>query len=231
LPTDWQNDLDEFYSLLRELAKRVHGWRPLGRCSGRMVWPKLGVYFLTEPGELRTIVPGEQRVVRVGTHALKSGAGSTLWGRLRQHRGTANGGNHRGSVFRLHVGVALLEKLDARIDYRNWGVGSNATRQVRQGERKWEELVSGHLAQMGVLCLPVEDEPGPGSDRGILERNSIALLSHFQQPFDAPSPYWLGHQSPTACIRESGLWNVKHTLERYDPAFLELLQHYVLAAG
>ena len=29
------------------------------------------------------------RIVRVGTHGLKTGSRSTLWGRLSQHRGTS----------------------------------------------------------------------------------------------------------------------------------------------
>jgi len=53
------------------------------------------------------------RVVRVGTHGLKTGSTSTLWGRVHQHRDTREGGgNHRGSVFRLHVGQALAAHLD-----------------------------------------------------------------------------------------------------------------------
>jgi hypothetical protein len=52
-------------------------------------------------------------VVRVGTHALTAASSATLWDRLRQHRGHLGGrdpgsGNHRASVFRRHVGAALI---------------------------------------------------------------------------------------------------------------------------
>ncbi len=77
-----------------------------------MDWPQRGVYFFRETGETRTDTGEGQRIVRVGTHALKSGARSTLWGRLSQHRGNASGGggNHRGSIFRKIVGAATVEK-------------------------------------------------------------------------------------------------------------------------
>ena len=71
-----------------------------------MDWPKRGVYFFFKPGETRR--DGTPRVVRVGTHALKTGSGTSLWDRLSKHRGNLAGrspgaGNHRGSIFRLHV--------------------------------------------------------------------------------------------------------------------------------
>ncbi|MEX2551954.1 MAG: hypothetical protein WD627_03005, partial [Actinomycetota bacterium] len=100
-------DLERFYHLLFELERRVGGKRTLGECHGRMRWPARGVYFFFEPEERRSSY-GTMRVVRVGTHALTPGSSSTLWGRLRQHRGRGSGsGNHRGSIFRLHLGAAL----------------------------------------------------------------------------------------------------------------------------
>lgn len=107
-------DVNRFYELMAELEDRLGGARRLGECRGGMGWPRRGVYFFFEPGELRE--DGKTpRVVRVGTHALKRGARSTLWGRLRQHRGTMRGkmpggGHHRGSIFRLHVGSAILRR-------------------------------------------------------------------------------------------------------------------------
>jgi len=127
------------------------------------------------------------------------------------------------------VGKALLEKRDAHAQYPDWGQGSNAAPEVRDHERAWEALVSEYLGQMEVLWLAVEDEPCPESDRGTLERNAIGLLSHLQEPLDLPSPEWLGHHSPNANIRRSGLWNVNHTLEPHDPGFLDLMERYVVA--
>ena len=103
-----------FYELLSSLAAGLGGWRRLAECSGRMNWPQRGVYFFFEPGESRSRSGTGNRVVRVGTHALKDGSRSTLWQRLSQHRGNArgDGGNHRGSIFRLLVGAALARRGD-----------------------------------------------------------------------------------------------------------------------
>jgi hypothetical protein len=99
-----------FYSLLDELGNKVGGARTLASCRGRMQWPARGVYFFHETGENRADTGEGSRVVRVGTHALKEGRSTTLWDRLSAHRGKlrSGGGNHRGSIFRLIVGTALI---------------------------------------------------------------------------------------------------------------------------
>jgi hypothetical protein len=84
---------------------------------------------------------------------------------------------------------------------------------------------------MSVLWVEVPDEPGPGSDRAYIERNSIALLSNHCRPPDAPSDAWLGRHSPRAEIRGSGLWNLNHTGESYQPAFLEKFAALVARVG
>lgn len=97
--------IQRFYEILEALEASVGGKRTLETANGRMDWPKRGVYFFFEPGEERTTSGTGLRVVRVGTHALKAGSKSTLWGRLRTHRGriggsNPGGGNHRGGVRR-----------------------------------------------------------------------------------------------------------------------------------
>ena len=72
--------------------------------------------------------------------------------------------------------------------------------------------------------MDVDDEPGPGSDRAYIERNAIALASNYgSEPIDPRVDGWLGHESPSEKIRGSGLWNVDHVDESYDPAFLDRL--------
>ena len=83
-------DTVRFYELLDRLTKRIHGPRLLQDCHGRMSWPQRGVYFFHETGENRTWSGSGARVVRIGTHALNDGSTSTLWGRLRGHRGRVN---------------------------------------------------------------------------------------------------------------------------------------------
>ena len=100
--SDRLGDTDRFYGLLDRLADRVGGPRHLQNCRAGMCWPLRGVYFFFENGETRLGTGAGLRVVRIGTHGLKNGAQSTLWGRLRQHRGSPRSGlgNHRGSIFR-----------------------------------------------------------------------------------------------------------------------------------
>jgi len=171
-----------FYSILDELDRAIGGERALAGCSGRMNWPKRGVYFFREPGENRTDTGNGPRIVRVGTHALKAGSGTTLWTRLSQHKGppSTGAGNHRGSIFRLIVGTALIARHG--YDYPTWGRGNTAKGDVRTGERALECEVSQIIGKMPFLWLAVEDDAGPQSLRGYLERNSIALLSNYNKP-------------------------------------------------
>ena len=120
------DDLVLFYALLDRLERKLGGIRQLAGCTGRMGWPKRGVYFFFEDGERRHESGQGPRIVRVGTHALKAGSKSTLWGRLSQHRGHAASGqgNHRGSIFRLLVGASLKACHGTDVP-RSWGIGAD----------------------------------------------------------------------------------------------------------
>ena len=215
--------LMDFYSLLDALEKRLAGMRRMSDCSGRIPWPKRGVYFFFEPGEVRTGSGTGPRVVRIGTHALKDGSSTTLWRRLSQHRGQvrSGGGNHRGSIFRLVVGTALMER--DGFDCPTWDNRRNsASNDVRESEKTLEKAVSKVIGDMSLLWIAVEDEPGPDSLRGYVERNAIALLSNYGgQAVDPPSRSWLGHHCNREKVRASGLWNSNHVEEPYDPAVLD----------
>ena len=225
-------DLTQFYELLAQLERKVGGARRLSECSGKMGWPQRGVYFFRETGEIRNELGDAPRVVRVGTHALKAGAGAKLWNRLSQHRGNANGdgGNHRGSIFRLITGAALMER--DGLACSSWGNGNNAPKEVKLGEGPLERKVSEVIGAMPFLWLAVDDEPGPNSLRGYIERNAIALLSNYGcQPIDPPSTEWLGCYSDRERVRQSGLWNSNHVDDDYDPAFLCALQQQIDKMG
>jgi hypothetical protein len=221
-------DLDRLYELLAGLQQRLGGRPRLADCHGRMKWPKRGVYFFFEPGELRAdgVTP---RVVRVGTHALRPSK-NTLWGRLSQHRGhwstgVPGGGNHRGSIFRRHVGAALLAQGAGGDAGQTWSLPSPVTAAMRATERELEIAVTRRIGAMSVLWVPIDDEAGPNSARGVIEAGAIALLTNRNRsPFDAASPTWLGRHADRADIRDSGLWNVDHvSASSYDPVFLDLL--------
>lgn len=103
---------------------------------------------------------------------------------------------------------------------------------VRAGERDLEGSVSHYIGDLPVLFVAAEDEAGPSSIRGIIERNSIALLSNYhREVIDAASPAWLGRYSGRERVRESGLWNNNHVDKAYDPRYLEILERAVSATG
>ena len=224
------NDLNIFYSYLADLEERIGGKKELSECHGKLNWPNRGVYFFFEKGETRE--NGDMRVVRVGTHALKKGSKTTLWNRLRQHRGNLNGnhpggGNHRGSIFRLHVGTAIISK--ENIDIPTWSKGSTANSEIRSKEYELEYKVSNHICSMPFIWLKIDDDSGPESDRGFIERNSISLLSNYRKDnkIDIANPNWLGRSAWNEKVKLSGLWNVKHVDENYNPKFLDLFKRYI----
>ena len=63
-------DTRRFYELLGRLQNRVGGPRRLVDCTGRMDWPRRGLYFFCEAGEERSGSGVGLRVVRIGTHGL-----------------------------------------------------------------------------------------------------------------------------------------------------------------
>ena len=228
-------DTVRFYDLLGQLEDALGGARTLAACDGRLGWPQRGVYFFFEPGEVRSLSGSGRRVVRVGTHALKARSRATLWNRLSQHRGTADGsgGNHRGSIFRLLIGSALTQRGDCKRP-RSWGVAADTRtaahclgthpEAIKESEAGLERRVSAYVGQMPFLWLEIPDAAGPGSERGRIERNAIALLSHARSgAADATSAQWLGRYSDRPLVRASGLWNSNHVEEDYDAAFLDAL--------
>jgi hypothetical protein len=224
-------DLEEFYEILARLASDTGGLQLLAEADRRR-WPERGVYFFFESGENR-LCSNKPRIVRVGTHAVSANSKATLWNRLRTHRGvTEGGGNHRSSIFRSHVGAAIIKR-DSRIGkYPDWGDQSAGTIDNKSLESELEKLVSATISRMRILCLEIRDSPGPRSDRAYIERNAIALLSKVGSRIDAPSDTWLGRSSTHPSIRKSGLWNVNYVDEpSWDPAFLEVFDYYARATA
>ncbi len=223
---------EEFYQLLDRLEASLGGMRTLATAAGRLTWPTWGVYFFFEPGERRTSSGNGLRVVRIGSHALNPGESTTLWGRLRAHRGTLSGaspggGNHRGSVFRRHVGMALMRRDQwAPAIGGRWGRGNSATKDIRDREIPLERAVSDYIGSMPFLWVGVPDRV----HRGNIEGNAVALLSNSlcqSNPIDPPSNEWLGHFAANTGVQLSGLWNDQHTAELYAAEFLSTLEMYI----
>src|SRR5262249_17093801 len=153
---------ERLYELFADLAKRS-GLHPLRDILAQEI-PKQGVYFFfddAEPTKFSTAIP---RLVRVGTHGVSAGSVATLRNRLRTHLGTRSGaGNHGASVFRLHVGRAIIERDGLQQRYPNWGKGQSASRDITEVEAPLEFKVSEYIANLRVLFIPILDNAGTGS--------------------------------------------------------------------
>jgi len=187
-----------------------------------------GVYLFLDPAERRLTNPSALRIVRVGTHGVAAGSKATLRDRLRTHLGSSNGGgNHRSSVFRLHVGRALLKQKGANA-IPTWGSPAFPTTKRQQRiEALHEKTVSNYIGNLLVTVIDVPGDSSKSNDRAYLEQNIIAILSNAYRPLDPPSFAWLGSSSDKADIRKSGLWNVNHTAQGYQANYLSVLRYYV----
>jgi len=235
-------DVVRFYALLDQLERRLGGTRTLATFDSHRDWPQRGLYLFFEPSEMRLESGHGPRIVRVGTHALSAGSRSTLRQRLGQHRGLASGGgNHRGSIFRLLIGQALLARGDVA-PCASWGVKSDASKAalalnisrdtIAAAEGPVELAVTKFISAMPLLWLNINDQARPESLGAIIERNAIALLSNYKRSaVDSPSPSWLGHYSDRPLVRESGLWNQRHVEETYDPTFFKVFEEMIERTG
>ena len=135
-------------------------------CFSQRKTMALNSMFVSVTPNMKLVDHAGFRVVRVGTHALKAGSKSTLWGRLSQHRGTARagGGNHRGSIFRLLVGIALARRSGIPLP-PSWGLGGDpgtAARwlgmeraEVRRSEAELEASVNSPQCPLSALISMV----------------------------------------------------------------------------
>lgn len=190
-------------------CERLHelAWKAR-RCRYEPSWDRAmpahcvsGLYLLFEDGES---FHGGDRIVRVGTH---TGSGN-LMQRLREHYITEN---HHRSIFRKHIGRAILNKrsdpyLEAwntdfttRENKKRYGAMRDMAR-----EAEIEGEVSAYLRRHTSFCL-ISEPDAPA--RKALEEGLIALLA--QEPSCAPSARWLGLWATDLRIAESGLWNIQ----------------------
>ncbi|WP_291811506.1 DUF6884 domain-containing protein [Limnobacter sp.] len=216
---------NRFYDLLWRLQKMPGQMVPFNDFEAKNL-PKAGVYFFFDGQESTRFFHRETlRVIRIGTHGVSKGSKSLLWHRLRTHRGNDDGsGSHRSSIFRLHVGNAILAS--QKKDLVSWGVGDNASKEIRDSELQLELEVSQYIRGLRVAYLPVLDEAGADSDRSYIEKNSISLLTQ-GGPIDLPSVNWLGNYSSSQYVKSSGLWNVNYVGDNYDPQFLSVFEKLV----
>jgi hypothetical protein len=122
------------------------------------------------------------------------------------------------------VGEALMRR-DPSLAVSSWDSDRPNDASMRIAEKQHEAQVSDYLGQTSLLFLPIDDQPGSDSLRGLIERNTIALLSNYVAPSGIePNQSWLGLQSGRDKVRRSGLWNQRHVDETHDPAFLGMFE-------
>lgn len=225
-----QQFIDQFYRLLGLLIQQNNGYKFLINPINGL--PKNGVYFFFETGIYRNNST-TLRVMRVGTHSTQGENNATLSQRLKQHKGNLRngGGNHRGSVFRKHVGHALINFNGLNNIYPAWGIGNNANIAIRQNEHPHEITTSNIIRQYPYTFLEVNDF----LSRSFIERCSIELLSNSNQilQINTPNNNWLGFSAQNVLIQNSHLWNVhyvndylENNQERYNN-FLNLFQNLI----
>jgi hypothetical protein len=223
-PSGSQALLDATYDIIESLARTTRLRRMRDVLDLEM--PESGIYLFFDERQTRLKDISKLRVVRVGTHGVAEGSKASLRHRVRTHYGTASGeGNHRSSIFRLHVGRSLIRaKLAPEV--ASWGA-QTPDRGAVGAEREIEQAVSKYLGNLLVLLIAVPGPSNKRNDRAYLEQNLISLLSNTCRPLDPPSWRWLGLHSDKQEIRKSRLWNVNHVHQRFDPAFINVLDYYV----
>ena len=220
-------DAVELYQLIQDATAR-NGLYDFSDFATISVLPAQGLYIIFDPSEKSLFSSTLPRVVRIGTHGVATGSKSVLRTRLRAHFGQRDGaGNHRASIFRLHIGNALIARDGLRNAYPHWGVGMSADAHIRLAEADLEHAVSREIGKLRFTYLDVPDLASPKSQRAVLERSLINYMTADGIPLEIPSSNWLGHYSPVEAIRSSGLWNIQHVGARYDTRALSRIRHYV----
>jgi len=179
------------HELVREVYKVLKGLPRFNCFSDARQLPDNGIYFFFETGEGN--VDGFDRLVRIGTHR----SDGRLKSRIRQHFR----GNRKSSVFRKHIGGAIINnEYPDEVRLKNW---------LNMGEPAPDGLetrVSQVLEQnFYYTCIEVKR----AEERLALEEGLIALFA--DDMLEKASNEWLGNYAVSEKIRSSSLWNSEHT--------------------
>lgn len=181
-----------------EICETVH--KELDKLKSRSEKPKGdvpqdGIYFWYEESEIRQ--GGGQRVTRVGTHEKPN----RLHTRIKEHYGL----NREGSVFRKHLGGAIMfQNRQPESEIKEWYKARKSPRFDDQKFNNYKAQVTAQAKLGSYRVLKI----GRPNERLQLEEKLIALFSHCKHY--RPSKNWLGNHAYRREIRYSGLWNVEH---------------------
>jgi len=189
------------YRQVHELTRSlpVHRWPFV---AGAV--PRNGVYVVYEEGE---DFEGQPRIARVGSHERPG----RLPGRLRDHCSN----NKNGSIFRKHLGSALMKKRD----YPD----AEIARWMRSDTRGWpevEDAIDAQLRRRFTFACIRADELFEWRD---IERRLIASLTCLES--SPASPGWLGQLASNPVVRRCGMWVDKHVgdIRLFDDTSLQRL--------
>lgn len=150
-----------------------------------------GIYFFYEKGEKCHFDGSDHdRIGRVGTHRTDGAFGS----RIKNHYS----GNKNSSVFRKHIGSALILKHKLNFDLNQW---------VKQDTPTFDEvelMVSKYIQDNFYFRYIIVETK---QKRLELEERLIATLCNANL---RPSDNWLGRFAYADKIKASGLWNIQH---------------------
>lgn len=208
------DQVSNVYKLLHQFAKSNPRFE---RGAYEPTLPPAGVYVFLDPDEPH---PDSQlgRVVRIGTHGIREDLDGSLILRLRKHYGSRSGrGAIAGSVFRTHVGKALV--LSKAPTAAKW---DDLACMVRP-DFDMELAVSQYIRRMNIIVVPIGGTADTDSDREFLERHAVAFFCWLPNELAHVSEKWLGHDAEAPKIRRHGLWNVEHIEAHWDKRFIELL--------
>ncbi|NMX22102.1 hypothetical protein C5S30_06680 [ANME-1 cluster archaeon GoMg4] len=155
--------------------------------------PTNGIYFFYEDGEFCTHEnEREKRIVRVDTHRVDG----NFRNRINSHyRGTKN-----SSVFRKHLGGALMRRKDPNDRRLKQWLKQDAST-FQEIEMEVTKKLKEHFS---FRCIPVEDK----EERLRLEEELIATVAKCAKC--KPTENWLGNFAADELVRKSGLWNHQH---------------------
>jgi len=232
--------LQEFYGELDRLHGRTDGPYYLSDVDGSLDWPERGVYVFFDPNtDLKHQQRDQWYISRIGTVGVSQGSTSTLWDRLLAHRGTTSGayedgGNHRGSIFRQHVGRSIIESEGLQDEYPHWGTAHRSlpddleTTALREQEHPLELRVSEYVRDIPFLVIDIPGGPGPDCSRAMIEKNLIALTAHARRTTPGLiRDGWIGRESPRGTIAHSGLWNLDHVNAFYSDSIITDVEPYI----
>jgi len=181
--------------------------------------PENGIYFFYEQGEIWGHDGNKPRIVRIGTH--KDGnfrnriAEHYLLDESKMKFDPTKPAPHERSIFRAHIGRAVLnQRKDNYLEVWKKDFTSRESREkfghLRdiEKEKDVESEITRILREKFSFRFIHISSQMERMGTGGLESSLIGTIAHCK--LCKQSNNWLGNYSPTAQIRESGLWQVQH---------------------